>query len=156
RIVQGVRQRLWLGTLDPLIASLLGTPGVRLLDKCLFGCRQAGAFARVWRHRHHVQVDTNELLRVGIAQTPGNKRPPIAPLGAKARKTEDVGHQALKYLSYLCNREPALVGHMRKAIPWQRWRYHRKGITRVAAVARRISERADDVHKLIQRSGPAM
>src|SRR5437763_14750379 len=97
-VVQGVCQRLRPGALNPLVASFLSTPGVRLGDKRLFSRRQVGAFTRVRRHWYQVQVDTDQMLRVRIPQAPGNKRSPITPLRAKAGQTEDVGHQALQQL----------------------------------------------------------
>ena len=61
-------------------------------------------------HRHQVEVDTNQMLGIGIAQVPRNKRPPIAPLGAKARPAEYLRHQAVKQCGDLFDTEPPLVG----------------------------------------------
>ena len=107
-------------------------------------------------HRHHIEVDTNQVLRISIAQATGNKRPPIAPLRAKARQAEYLCHQALKQCGDLFDIEPPLVGEVRKTVARQRRRHDRKGITWVAPIARWISERADNVHEFTNRSGPAV
>src|SRR4030095_16985278 len=107
-------------------------------------------------YRHHVKVNTNQVLGISISQATGNKRPPITPLRAKALQAEYLSHQALKQCGDLFDVEPSLVGDVRKTVARQGRCHDRKGIARIAPVARWVSERADDVHEFINRSGPAM
>ena len=77
-------------------------------------------------------MDTNQVLGISISQAPGNKRPPITPLRAKACQAEYLCHQALKQCGDLFDIEPPLVGDVRKTVARQRRRYDGKGIARVA------------------------
>src|SRR2546426_2045938 len=68
RVIQAISQGLGFGALDSLVPGLLLPPCLHLFEPRLFCHRQVLAILRVGSDTHHVEVNTDKVLRIGEPQ----------------------------------------------------------------------------------------
>src|SRR5581483_8308034 len=157
RVVEPVAERLRLRALDALVARLLleELPRAHQVDDLLLR-EPVGGVRGVGREGdHHVQVDAGARVRVVRAEVRAHHRAPVAALRAEAGVAE-AGHQLGPE-----GGDPLRVHAERGRAVGEPGAPHRRAddverVGRVAAVRRRIGERADHLHELGDRAGPAV
>ena len=149
---QGLRP----GALDPLVAGLLLQPDRGFLEVAGLLRRRVGRRRLVGLQREQVDVDAEQLFRMGDAEAGCGEGAPVAALRAEAPVAQHVRHQRREAIGDRLDAEAWLAGAEGQAVAGQGGRHHGEGIGRVAAEAGGVGEPRNDIEELEDRAGPAM
>src|SRR3984893_17035079 len=110
RIRQGECEWLRPRALDPLITGLLARPMRKLVEVTPLLLGRIGKGGRIAARGHHqIDVDSDQAIRIRIAEPAGDRGSPIATLRAEADITQHVMHEGGDTIRHFGNTEPPLA-----------------------------------------------
>jgi len=152
---QGVAEGLGPGGLLLGIARFPVLVVLHVAEGFLLGGSQIGHILGLGLHQGHIEVDGFALGRIDGADGGGHTCAPVAALGDKVIVAKPC-HQLNPGLGRAVD-APAGAGRLAgKAKARQRRDHQMKGVFGIAAVGSGVGERADNVHELDHRTGPAV